>query len=295
MSFPAPLAAWHQRGDRARVFGQEVFFVDSGGSGPVLLLIHGFPTCSFDFHRVFDRLAESFRVIAHDHLGFGLSDKPSDYSYSLVEQAEVAIELWRLLEVRSGHLVAHDYGTSVATELLARRERGLLPTEYASVTLCNGSVHLDLAHLTVSQRLLRSPRIGPWFARAVGEGFMKRRLRGLLGDRSSVSAEDLSVIWEALNLADGRDRLPTISSYLDERVRFARRWIGALERLDLPAHVLWGRRDPIAVPAIAEALASEIPGARLTWLDELGHFPMLEDPARWAECVLAFVDGLSAG
>ncbi len=124
---------------------------------------------------------------------------------------------------------------------------------------------------------------------------MKRRLRHLLGDRSAVSDEDLSVIWEGLNLANGRDRLPTISSYLDERVRFARRWIGALERLDLPAHVLWGRRDPIAVPAIAEALASEIPGARLTWLDELGHFPMLEDPARWAECVLAFVDGLSAG
>ena len=117
----SPLAAWHLRGDRARVFGQEVFFVDSGGTGPVLLLLHGFPTCSFDFHRVFDQLAESFRVIAHDHLGFGFSSKPREYSYSLLEQSELAIELWRALGVERAHLVAHDYGTSVATELLARR------------------------------------------------------------------------------------------------------------------------------------------------------------------------------
>jgi pimeloyl-ACP methyl ester carboxylesterase len=82
--------------------------------------------------------------------------------------------------------------------------------------------------------------------------------------------------------------LPAISSYLDERTRFRERWIGALRKLDLPAHVLWGRRDPVAIPAIAEALAETIPGARLTWLDELGHYPMLENPTRWAENVLSF-------
>jgi pimeloyl-ACP methyl ester carboxylesterase len=75
-------------------------------------------------------------------------------------------------------------------------------------------------------------------------------------------------------------------------VRFHARWVGALEALDLPAHMLWGRRDPVAVPAIAEQLARETPGAKLTWLDDLGHYPMLEAPARWAGAALGFLDAL---
>ena len=90
--------------------------------------------------------------------------------------------------------------------------------------------------------------------------------------------------------AGGRARLPALAGYMNERTRFRERWIGALTALELPAHVLWGRRDPVARPAIAEQLAREIPRNELTWLDELGHYPMLESPRRWAEPALAFID-----
>ena len=80
-----------------------------------------------------------------------------------------------------------------------------------------------------------------------------------------------------------------LSGYIDERYRFRERWVGALRRLDLPALVLWARRDPVAVPAIAEGLAERIPGARLEWLDELGHYPMLADPEAWTEPLLDFL------
>lgn len=294
-SWPHALAEWHRAGERHEIFGREVFVVDSGdtagrgGSDSVLLLVHGFPTSSFDFHRIFERLAESHRVIAHDHLGFGFSDKPLDYSYSLVEQAEVAAELWWRLGVRRAHLVAHDYGTSVATELLVRRERSSLPIQLQSVTLSNGSIHLELAKLRLTQRLLRNRLSGPWLARVAGSGFFKRRLRALWGDPRRIDDDDLDALWLALERDGGRGLLPRISRYLDERVRYRERWVGALERLDLPAHILWGRLDPIAVPAVAEALAAEIPEAELTWLDGIGHFPMLEAPERWVEEVLRFV------
>lgn len=286
--FPHALASWHRRGGTVRIFGHEVFVVDSGGARPALLLLHGFPTCSFDFHRVFDRLADSYRVIAHDHLGFGFSAKPRDYSYSLLEQAEVAIELWRTLGVDRAHLVAHDYGTSVATELVARRERGSLPVELASVTLSNGSIHLELAKLRLTQRILRQPIAGPWLARVVGRRFFKRRLRQLWGDPSKADDNDLESLWQTLEQCRGRIVLPKISRYLDERVQFRERWVGALGRLDLPTLVLWGRHDPVAVPAIAETLAAEIPTAELTWLSEAGHFPMLEDPALWGKAISRF-------
>src|SRR5690606_10999721 len=82
--------------------------------------------------------------------------KHLDYSYSLIEQADVALMLWRQLGITSAHVFAHDYGTSVATELLARWNRGLCAIELRSMTLCNGSVHIKLASLRVVQKLLLS-------------------------------------------------------------------------------------------------------------------------------------------
>jgi pimeloyl-ACP methyl ester carboxylesterase len=58
--------------------------------------------------------------------------------------------------------------------------------------------------------------------------------------------------------------------------------------------VLWGRRDPVAVPAIAEALAGETPGARLVWMEDLGHYPQLEDPARVVEESIRFLGATNA-
>jgi pimeloyl-ACP methyl ester carboxylesterase len=287
-SLSPDLAAWKARGRALRVFGHEVFVL-SEGSGPTLLLLHGFPTYSIDFRRVLPLLARGHRVVVHDHVGFGLSDKPERWSYSLVEQAEVAIAVWRALGVTRGHLVAHDMGTSIATELLARRERGLLPVELASVTLSNGSVHIEMSRLTPSQKILRS-RLGPLFAKVASRRVFKAQIRRILGDRASVEDRELDLLWEGMVRAGGRAALPKLIGYVAERARFRDRWIGPLERLDLPSHLLWGRRDPVAIAPIAERLAREIPHARLTWLDELGHFPMLESPARFGEALLAFVD-----
>jgi len=280
------------------VFGDAIFVVDTGGSfeAPPLVILHGFPTCSHDFDRVLDRLAADRRVVVHDHLGFGLSAKPMDRAYSLMEQAEVALAVWRAVGIEGPvDLLAHDYGTSVATELLARRERA--PTVEApslrSLTLCNGSVHIDLAKLSWPQVVLRHEFWGPILARNGSKALMGRRLRQTLADPAGFTDEDIDFLWSCYEGAD-RGVLAVVSRYTFERTRFARRWIGALERLDVPTHVLWGREDPIAVPAIAEALAGEIPGATLTWLDGLAHYPMVEAPERWADAVVGFLAGLRA-
>ena len=283
---------WHARGKLHGIFGHQIFAVTTGAperEGLPLLVLHGIPSSSRDCEAALPGLSARRRVIVHDHLGFGLSDKPAAYSYSLLEQAEVAIALWQALGVTRGHLLAHDYGTSVATELLARRERGLCPIDFASVTLCNGSVHIDLAHLAPSQQLLRVPVLGPLFSRLASRRVFKAQLRRILGRPDSVADAELDAMWEGLVRDGGRERLPALAGYMAERTRFRERWIGPLTRLDRPTHVLWGRRDPIAVPAIAEQLAREIPGARLEWLDDLGHYPMLEAPARWAEAASAFL------
>lgn len=290
---PSPLQTWRDRGRFIQVFGREVFVVTAGPEeAPPLLILHGFPTSSQDFAAALPRLAARHRVIVHDHLGFGLSAKPEDYSYSLFEQADVALGVWRQLGITGGHLLAHDYGTSVATELCARRERGLLPLQLRSLTLCNGSIYIHLADLTLSQRLSRNPTFGPLVARAMTRGLFDLQIRRILGRPEAVSAEDLAVMWAGIRHRDGHLRVPAVQQYLVERARFHGRWIGGLRALDIPAHVLWAREDPVSIPAIAEAVAGDIPGARLSWLEGLGHYPMVEDPQRWADAALAFLDPL---
>lgn len=288
-ALPPRLREWRRQGNALKVYQHRVHAWTLGDPGAEpLLILHGFPSSSYDFHAVVEALAQRFYVIQHDHLGFGLSDKPADYSYSLLEQAEVAMEVWRQLGITRGHLLAHDYGTSVATELLARRERGLLPLELQTVTLCNGSVHLDLARPMWTQQLLRKGGLGSLVAMLSTSSFFKARIRQTLAHPESLPDTELNLMWEAVLYKDGKARIAQISSYLDERERFRERWIAPLTRLDLPVHVLWGRRDPVALPAVARQLASEIPDARLTWLEELGHYPMLEDPERWVEAALSF-------
>jgi pimeloyl-ACP methyl ester carboxylesterase len=161
--------------------------------------------------------------------------------------------------------------------------------EILSVTLCNGSIHLELADLTLSQRILRNQRLGPVFAKLANRRIFKAQMRRIFGPSQSVNNSELDLLWEGIIYQNGHKLLSKISAYLDERTRYRHRWIDPLTRLDLPTHILWGRRDPVAVAAIAERLAAEIPQARLTWLDELGHYPMLESPEQWAEAAISFL------
>lgn len=278
---------WEARGRMIAVPEGRVFLCEHGPATdpcPVLLM-HGFPTSSWDFAPLIEIVAQRRRVVTFDFLGFGLSDKPDDHGYSIFEHADVAQAVVRATGITRAHVLAHDLGTSVATELCARRERGLLPFELASLVLMNGSVHIELAQLTFGQRLLRSP-LGSLFARLSSQRTFAAQMRRIFA-RPPTDAE-LDGMWRLLSRAGGALRLPETIRYVGDRWRFHRRWIGALERLDVPTLVAWGERDPVAVTAIADALEREIRGAERVRWPELGHYPQVEDPQQVATSVEAF-------
>lgn len=286
-------SAWRARGAELVVPEGRIFTVDLAppvtnvpDPTPVLVL-HGFPSSSWDFADAAQVVAAKRRVVLFDFLGFGLSDKPEDAGYSLFEQAEIAIAVAKKAKLSKVHLWAHDMGTSVATELLARRERGLLPFEVQSVTLMNGSVHVEMASLTAGQRALRSPA-GDVFARLAGKRIFSAQMKRIFA--RPVDEATIDGMWSLLSRADGRLRLPKIIRYLEERVRFRRRWVGALERIDIPVLVAWGTKDPVALLAIGERLATETPGAEMVRWEALGHYPQMEDPTGVAKSVESFMD-----
>lgn len=296
---PALVQDWFRRGQTTQLAGLDVFHIDTGRDGGArgaddaraVLLLHGFPSSSLDWRGILPQLAGR-RVVALDFPGFGLSAKPADYSYSLFEQADLIELLLRQRGIAEVDLVAHDMGTSVACELAARRERGLLGFSIRSLLLMNGSVHIEMARLTPSQKLLRSPLSG-LFARLASKRLFQAQLRRILGQ--PVADQELDAMWALIRHRDGTLRLPRTIGYVAERHRFSQRWVGALARLDIPVQILWGPEDPVAVKAIAQRLAGEIPGACLRWLPGLGHYPQLEDPARTGAAIRSFLDTLPAG
>src|SRR5919197_4840150 len=118
--------AWRAGGEQVDVHGWRLFLRSSPGAGQPLLFLHGFPSSSYDWRLVLDRLGDR-ATTCFDFLGFGLSEKPPDHGYSLFEQADLVEGVVRRLDADEVTLVAHDMGTSVTTELLARDIEGRLP------------------------------------------------------------------------------------------------------------------------------------------------------------------------
>jgi pimeloyl-ACP methyl ester carboxylesterase len=278
---------YEERGRLVRVGAYRVFAFESEppSDKPTILALHGFPTSSFDFQPVVGITADRYRWVTFDYVGFGLSDKPAGIGYSIFEYADDAEVVVRELGVTECHLFGHDLGTSVACELVARRERGLSRLAPRSLTLMNGSVHIELSQLTVSQRALLSP-LGPVVARLGTRRIFFAQMKRVFG--RPVADRELELLWELCERADGQARLPDTIAYVRERRRFAERWVGTLGRLDLPVHLLWGVLDPVAVMAIPELLSKEIPKAELTRLEGIGHYPQVEAPEETARELVRF-------
>ncbi|NWS77864.1 MEST protein, partial [Crotophaga sulcirostris] len=120
------LLSWRSSGGYFTYKNQNIFYRDSTGavgSSDIVVLLHGFPTSSYDWCKIWEGLTQRFhRVIALDFVGFGFSDKPRPHRYSIFEQASIVEGLVRHLGLRRQriNLLSHDYGDTVAQELLHR-------------------------------------------------------------------------------------------------------------------------------------------------------------------------------
>ena len=288
MSAADEVHVWEARGrrfdlDRRSVWMLDVPALDDQGLDP-LLILHGFPSCSFDWRHVLDALRARRRVVAVDFLGFGLSDKP-DVRYSMRLQADVVEGAARELGLTSVALLTHDMGDTVGGELLARSLEGTLPFAVTQRVLTNGSIYIDMAHLTTGQQLLLSLDDAPTeFVQADG---YKAGLAGTFSPRSVVDDDELEAQWLFAERNGGHRLLARTIRYIEDRRAEERRFTGAIETHPSPLAVVWGADDPIAVVAMTDTLLRARPDADVTILDGVGHYPMIESPTRFAAAATA--------
>jgi pimeloyl-ACP methyl ester carboxylesterase len=276
---------WQAEGEHTVVLGQHrVFMVRRRGQGPTLVLLHGFPSCSYDWRALLEQ--ESLRdrdLLAFDFLRFGLSEKPPGRN-SLLIQADIAEELVGRYTDGPVSLIAHDMGTSVANELFAREIEGRRTFEITGALLFNGSMLLHLAHLTAGQKLLMS-KAGPVLAQLSSERFFRQQLGAVFSPAHPLSREEAADQWSLMSYNGGRRRGHDLIAYQEERVRYADRWHGAIRDWPGELSLMWAMRDPVAGPEMLRGLQQLRPHVPVSELPALGHYPQIEDPAAVAKVI----------
>ena len=285
-----PLAQWAESG-RTITWRGHAIFTRTGGpaDAPALLLIHGFPTASWDWEALWAPLAARYRLVTLDMLGFGLSAKPPRHDYSLMEQADLCEHVLADAGVADYHVLAHDYGDSVAQELLARMgEPGARPL-LRSVAFLNGGLFPETHRPALIQRLLLSP-LGPVVARLASRRALAGTMRRIFGARTPPDAALLDTFWTLMTNHDGRGVMHRLMRYMVERRTHRARWVGALQAARVPLKVIDGAADPISGAHMVARYRDLVPHPDVTLLADIGHYPQVEAPDAVLAAYLAFRD-----
>ncbi|MFI5779147.1 alpha/beta fold hydrolase [Nocardia sp. NPDC051570] len=265
---------WIAGGTRVELGGRSLFYRQDGpADGRPVTLLHGYPTSSHDWASVLPALVESgCRVTLLDFLGFGASAKPRGHDYRFTEQADLVQALWNHLGIEATALVAHDYGVSVAQELLARD-----PDRITRMAWLNGGLYADLYRPMAIQKLMASP-LGKLLGPLMSETSYRMSIHRTLG--RPLSDAEVHQMWLATS-SDGGTRIQwDLNRYHAERRANADRWRKSLESYSGPTMFVWGPADPISGEQLSR-LRERLPAARFVVLDEppvVGHWPQLEDP-----------------
>ncbi|XP_004382740.1 mesoderm-specific transcript homolog protein isoform X4 [Trichechus manatus latirostris] len=260
------LHSWKSSGKFFTYKGLRIFYQDSMGvvgSPEIVVLLHGFPTSSYDWYKIWEGLTLRFhRVIALDFLGFGFSDKPRPHHYSIFEQASIVEALLRHLGLQNRriNLLSHDYGDIVAQELLYRYKQnrsGRLTIK--SLCLSNGGIFPETHRPLLLQKLLKDGgMLSPILTRLMNFFVFSR---GLL-------------------------------QYINQRKKFRRRWVGALASVSIPIHFIYGPLDPVnPYPEFLELYRKTLPRSTVSILDDhISHYPQLEDPMGFLNAYMGFIN-----
>ena len=285
------LADWRAEGLPFEFRGHAMRYWTAGeASAEPLLLIHGFPTASWDWHYLWRALSQRYRLIACDMLGFGDSAKPRGHAYSLLEQADLQQALLQHLGIEGAvHLLAHDYGDSVAQELLARHHEGRL--QLASCVFLNGGLFPETHHPVLVQKLLLSP-VGWLIGKLFGRKQLAANFAKVFGPQTQPSSAELDDFWSLIAQNDGPGVMHLLIRYMPERRVQRERWLTAMRQGGVPLRLIDGAVDPISGAHMLARYRELIPEPDSVLLDGIGHYPQTEAPGRVLEHYLAFRQAL---
>ncbi len=269
---------WRHSGSYFDYKDLPIFYRSSEKSDEILLCLHGFPTSSHDYHKIWDALATSFAVLTFDLLGYGSSAKPVNFDYTTFNQVDVLQSLLESRHIKKVHILAHDYGNTITQELLARAAENQLNFTIETICFMNGALFPETHRPIAAQKLLLSP-IGFLFGRLITDAKFKRGLASIFGANTQPTAEELNEFIAAFKYNDGRKIAHKLIRYMTEREKYQARWVGALERMTQPFLFINGLIDKVSGAHLVKRFREVVPQQKnIVELAEIGHFPHFEVP-----------------
>ncbi len=288
---------WRARGRIHKINGYDIFIIDEGGNGDphqeTIVMLHGFPTASRDWSRVWPLLggisSKPRRLIAMDLLGLGLSQKPVRHKYKIMEQADIVETLIRQRGLNQFHILAHDYGDTVAQELLARQNERKGVGQWLSCCLLNGGLFPETHKPLLSQKILNSP-FGFIFNALINKKIFVQSLSETFGSYTQPTIKEMNSFWELVNYNSRLVDFHRLIKYINDREKYRVRWCSALKDTHIPIAIINGSADPISGSHMVDYYLQIIgKPAYLARLENIGHYPQIEVPQETASHYLAFL------
>jgi pimeloyl-ACP methyl ester carboxylesterase len=296
---------WRSRGDHfswrpaeGDASPVEIFHVEMGDpSAPVVLLIHGWPTCSIDWFGVASQLSARFRVCALDFPGYGFSDKPPGWGYSLARDEEL-IEYYiaEVIGAKAGVVVAHDRGDSVALLHAARCAEGRSAMRLQHLVLSNANIFLPLSNLTGAQRQALDGESWAKAAAMVTPAMLAEGIGAQMFTPPRKPGDpDVEALTATFAYHDGVKVLHEGIHYLVERSQDEQRWLTALADAPFPVTVIWGLYDTVSPPRVAsyvwdQYLMLKPGGNRLYYIPDANHYLQVDRPDAFVKVLLHTLD-----
>ena len=290
--------AWRDRGNsfswrprRADTAEVQIFHVELGDAGaPPLVLVHGFPTSSIDWFEVAERLSDRYRVCAMDFPGFGFSDKPLGWGYTLERDAEV-LEYYvhDVLGLESMIMLAHDRGSSVA---MIHSISGDSQVDLEHLFITNGNIFLPLLNLTRVQRLMLDPATGPaLLAQATPEQLAVGMGQTMYSPPRGADDPEVEALGAIFAHDEGLKVLHETIQYLVERAQNEESWLEALAASEVPTTFIWGVYDTVSPPRVVGYVWNEYmvkkPGRNsLYFVPDANHYVQNDQPEALVETFL---------
>ena len=257
--------------------GRRLRYEDTGGEGPAVLLLHGFPLSSAMWAPQLAALGARFRLIAPDLPGFGGSDAPADPSaWRIGDYATAAVALLDALGIGGATVVGHSMGGYVAFAMLRRHS-----DRVRALVLQDTRAGAD------SQEVFTSREEQQKEVRAAGISALKPRLMQRLLAPKNLG--DPVLESTVLSLMDH-----PAAGYVAalEAMKHRPDSTPALAHVRVPTLVVVGAEDVLTPPSVARAMQVAIPGARLAEVPGAGHLANLEEPDAFNEALASFLAGL---
>ncbi len=267
----------------AEVDGMTIHFQEFGDSAnPTLLLIHGYTASTYVWHRVAPRLAdEGFHVVAPDLVGFGFSEKPAWFDYSIASQARMIARLMNVLGIGRATVVGSSYGGAVASTLAldyAERVEKLVLVD----AVCNDDI-LSKPILKLASLSGIGEALTPFFLDS--KMFHKMRMKETLAPANHhlITKDRIESVHRPLAARDAHHSVLATSRKWD-----ACRIQDDAQYINQPTLIIWGELDKVIPIENGERLFDSILNSRFVVFKDCGHVPPEENPELFVELVTEF-------